>query len=227
MLRNSLTINMDVFEKQYNSYRVVSCIIGLWPYQKTIYTVIKRIFISIILLVNLVFQIMSLLNSEITLRSCVLTLSTTIPFLLFFLRYVNFIEFSSNLKYFIGHMRMEETLLQDLVEVQILTKYVDNGSHVFDIFLFSQILGTCSTGVLTFTAYLLGPIILDLIVPLNEPRTRLIKYLTEFSHDKTVYLDIVALNFVFIIIVGLLCITCTESFLTIFAYYLSGLFKIT
>ncbi|KAF3423013.1 hypothetical protein E2986_12645 [Frieseomelitta varia] len=214
MLRNSLTINMDVFEKQYNSYRVVSCIIGLWPYQKTIYTVIKRIFISIILLVNLVFQIMSLLNSEITLRSCVLTLSTTIPFLLFFLRYVNFIEFSSNLKYFIGHMRMEETLLQDLVEVQILTKYVDNGR-------------TCSTGVLTFTAYLLGPIILDLIVPLNEPRTRLIKYLTEFSHDKTVYLDIVALNFVFIIIVGLLCITCTESFLTIFAYYLSGLFKIT
>ena len=81
--------------------------------------------------------------------------------------------------------------------------------------------------IATFTTYLLGPIILDFIVPLNESRTRLIKYLTEFSHDKMVYLDIVALIFVFVITVGLLCIVCTEMWLAIFAHHLSGLFKIT
>ncbi|CAD1469431.1 unnamed protein product, partial [Heterotrigona itama] len=162
--------------------------------------------------------IVSLSNSEITLQSCVVTLSTTTPFLLFFLRYVNFIEISSNLQFFIDQICMEESLLQDLVETQILTKFIEDGNQVF---------GTCSTGIITFTSYLLGPIILDLIIPLNESRTRLLKYITEFSHDRTVYLDIVTFNFVFVATVGLLCIICTESLLTIFAHYLSGLFKIT
>ena len=91
----------------------------------------------------------------------------------------------------------------------------------------SPILGICFTGIVTFTTYLMGPIILDLIIPLNESRTRLIKYLTDFSHDQTIYLDIVSLNFVVVVAVGLLCIACTESLLSIFAHYLSGLFKIT
>ncbi|CAD1476502.1 unnamed protein product, partial [Heterotrigona itama] len=86
---------------------------------------------------------------------------------------------------------------------------------------------TFSTGVVTFTTYLLGPVILDLIIPLNESRTRLIKYVTEFSHDRTVYLDIVSLNFVIVGTVGFLCITSTESLLSILAHYISGLFKIT
>ncbi|CAD1469415.1 unnamed protein product, partial [Heterotrigona itama] len=79
--------------------------------------------------------IVSLSNSEITLQSCVLTLSMTTPFLLFFLRYVNFLEISSNLQFFIDQMCVEESLLQELVEIQILTKYINDGGQVFDIFL--------------------------------------------------------------------------------------------
>ncbi|XP_043518924.1 uncharacterized protein LOC122533357, partial [Frieseomelitta varia] len=88
---------MDVFEKEYNGYRIVACIVGLWPFQKSVGTMIKRIIFctsfiaaSVIQVTNILHsfcgQIVALLNSEITLYSCVLTASMTAPLLLFFLR---------------------------------------------------------------------------------------------------------------------------------------------
>ncbi|CAD1479610.1 unnamed protein product, partial [Heterotrigona itama] len=222
-------ITMDVFEKQYNSYRIVSRIVGLWPFQNSIYTMIKRIFLCISFIAVSVIQIMSLLNSEITLQKCVLTLSMTFPSVLFFLRYINFIILSSDFRVCIDQIRMEEALLHDLIEIRILRKYFNDGSRLFNLFInrSSQILGLFCTGIVVFTSSLLTPIMMDFVKPRNESRTRLIKYFTEFSHKQTIYVDIFSLGFIFIITIGVLSTTCTESMLNIVAHYLSGLFKIT
>ncbi|KAF3419832.1 hypothetical protein E2986_12872 [Frieseomelitta varia] len=82
-------------------------------------------------------------------------------------------------------------------------------------------------GIATTISCLLIPIMMDFVIPRNESRTRLIKYFTEFSHERTIYVDIYSLCTVLIITIGLLSMTCTESLLSILAHYLSGLFKIT
>ncbi|KAF3428007.1 hypothetical protein E2986_13678 [Frieseomelitta varia] len=68
---------------------------------------------------------------------------------------------------------------------------------------------------------------MDFVIPRNESRTCLIKYFTEFSHERTIYVDIFSLCTVFVITIELLSTTCTESLLSIIVHYLSRLFKIT
>ncbi|KAF3425743.1 hypothetical protein E2986_12178 [Frieseomelitta varia] len=63
------------------------------------------------------------------------------PLLLFFLRYVQCINYDSymlymciQIKFYIDQVRMEESLVQDLTGMRILTKYIENMSHI-QIFL--------------------------------------------------------------------------------------------
>lgn len=64
------------------------------------------------------------------------------------------------------------------------------------------------------------------MIPLNESRTRIIYYITTFSHDQIIYLDILNLNFMFTGIFGLLSVACSESITGICSYYICMLLKI-
>ena len=52
-----LTRNMDVFDKYYHTYRIVLKIIGLWPYNNSVYVWIQRLCISALFLGNIIFQV--------------------------------------------------------------------------------------------------------------------------------------------------------------------------
>ena len=59
---------------------------------------IRKIFSCLIVncnLTNIIFQIILLIKSEITLQNCIVTLSETFPVLLFFLRYLHFVTLFS------------------------------------------------------------------------------------------------------------------------------------
>lgn len=84
---------------------------------------------------------------------------------------------------------------------------------------------TYTTIVINIT-YVLYPIILDFMIPLNESRTRTIYYITTFSHDQIIYLDILNFNFIFTGIFGLLSVACSESITGICSYYICMLLKI-
>ncbi|CAD1470494.1 unnamed protein product, partial [Heterotrigona itama] len=86
---------------------------------------------------------------------------------------------------------------------------------------------TYCMGTIAFASSILTPIMMDFVKPRNESRTRLIKYFMEFSHEQTIYVDILSFGCIFIFTIGFLSTTSTESMLNIMAYYLSGLFKIT
>ncbi|XP_031773489.1 uncharacterized protein LOC100866549 [Apis florea] len=77
-----------------------------------------------------------------------------------------------------------------------------------------------------YSLYLLYPVTLDLIIPLNESRIRLIYYFTTFSHDRIMYLDILCFNITFLIILGVLSIACTETLIGVCSYYICILLKI-
>ncbi|XP_031371312.1 uncharacterized protein LOC102672524 [Apis dorsata] len=125
---------MNVFDNQYRTYRIILKSIGLWPYDNSIYVWIQRLSLLIYFLIGIIFQIILLVKSEITLQNCVITLSQIFPVLLFFLRYLHFITLFSYAEILFDNISAEQHQLQDSIEIQIQTKYLDISSHIIDIF---------------------------------------------------------------------------------------------
>ncbi|XP_043788204.1 uncharacterized protein LOC122712545 [Apis laboriosa] len=211
---------MDVFDKQYYIYRTILKIVGLWPYDKSVYVWIQRTCLLLYFLIGIIFQIIVLLNSETTLRNYVVTLSATFPLLLFFLRYIYYITIFPYLQHLFDYIRTEEHLLQDTTEIQIQTKYLDISSHIIHIFCCVSFAFIAATII-----FLVNPLILDIIMPLNESRTHF--NVSFIFGDQNAYIKIfLILNFVLNLLFGLLSITSTESLTNIFSYYICRRFNI-
>lgn len=52
-----LTRKMDIFDKRYCTYRTMLKIVGLWPYNNSIYVWIQRLWLLIFFLGNIIFQV--------------------------------------------------------------------------------------------------------------------------------------------------------------------------
>ncbi|XP_031369706.1 uncharacterized protein LOC102675481 isoform X1 [Apis dorsata] len=216
-----LTRNMDVFDKHYHTYCTILKIIGLWPYNNSVYVWIQRLWILALFLGNIIFQIVSLLRSEITLRNCILIFSTTCPLIIILLRYISFIVFFPMLKLLSHHMRVEENIVQDLIETQIRTKYINDSYHTIEI-----LLRVIFLTVTLFSIFLFYLITMDFIMPLNDCRRHILRYITLFSVNRTIYFYILCLDFLFVVTFGSLSIICTESIIGLYSYHTSVLFKI-
>ncbi|XP_006622864.2 uncharacterized protein LOC102673743 [Apis dorsata] len=216
-----LTNKMNVFDKHYHTYRTIMKIVGLWPYNNSIYVWIQRLWFLTFLFANVVFQIVSLLTSEITLQNCVLILSTTCPLIIVLFRYISLILFFPMIKLLFHHICMEEAMVQDSIEAQIRRKYIDDSCYMIEIFFWMTYATIAFCSIL-----LLYPIILDFIMPLNESRIRIVHYITIFSDEKIIYVDILCLNYMLLTILVILSATCTESILGLYSYHTSMLFKI-
>ncbi|XP_071864214.1 uncharacterized protein [Bombus fervidus] len=214
--------DMDVFYRQYNSYRILLSIVGLWPYHKSVYSTIHRISISVTLFAFIVFQVLSLFKAGITFRGCIVTLSATCPVMVFFMRYVSSVAMFPVNIYLFDNLRTIDTMLKDELEVQILMKYIDYSTYIISIFLC-----LCCSWTLFTASYVFAPITLDLLLPLNESRGRYFSYLTMFSHNRVEYVDIVYVNILVVYTIGLLCLAGTELLLTVFAHWMCGMFEIT
>ncbi|XP_043797767.1 uncharacterized protein LOC122717607 [Apis laboriosa] len=212
---------MDVFDKHYHSYRTVLKIVGLWPYNNSIYVWIQRLLLLTFYLGNAIFQIVLLLRSKITVRNCILILSTACPLIIISLRYISFIIFFPMIKLLFHHMRMEENIIQDSKEKEIRIKYIDDFRHMIEI-----LLRMICANITLYSMLLLYLIILDFIMPLNESHIRIFRYITLFSVNRTIYFYILCLDFLFVVIFGLLSIICTESIIGLYIYHTGLLFKI-
>lgn len=89
-----------------------------------------------------------------------------------------------------------------------------------------QILGMIYEIIAFCVILLFYPITLDFIMPLNESRVHILRYITLFSINRTIYIDILCLNYTFVMIFAILSLTCTESTIGLYSYHISMLFKI-
>ncbi|XP_061940019.1 uncharacterized protein LOC107996978 isoform X2 [Apis cerana] len=163
----------------------------------------------------------SLIRSEITLRNCILIFSTTCPLIIILLRYISFIVFFPMIKYLFRHICMEESIIQDSIEIQIRTKYIDDSCQRIDLYFRMTFLT-----VTLFCIFLLYFLIMHCIMPLNESYIRILHYVTLFSVNRIIYFYILCLDFLFVLTFGLLSVICTESIIGIYSYHTGMLFKI-
>lgn len=75
-----------------------------------------------------------------------------------------------------------------------------------------------------YSILVLYPIIFT--IPLNESPIRMLHYITLLSVNGTIYFYILCLDFLFIIIFGLLSIVGTETIMGFYIYHTGVLFKI-
>ncbi|KAG9432376.1 hypothetical protein HZU67_05623 [Apis mellifera carnica] len=211
---------MNVFDNQYRTYRIILKIVGLWPYDNSIYVRIQRICVLIYFLIGVLVQIFSFVKSEISLRNCIVTFSTTFPTLLFCLRYIYCLTLFSYAKLLFDDICTEEHLLQDTTEIQIQTKYLDISSHIIYIFCWLSFICAAASCI-----FIVNPVILDVIMPLNKFR---LHYSVIFlSNDRRKCIDIfLVLNSIIIFIFGLLSLICSELFTNIVSYYICRQFHI-
>ncbi|XP_031369710.1 uncharacterized protein LOC102674144 [Apis dorsata] len=116
---------------------------------------------------------------------------------------------------------MEESIIQDSKEKKIRTKYIDDFRHMIEI-----LLRMICANITLYGMLLLYPIILDFIMPLNESHIHIFRYITLFSVNRTIYFYILCLDFLFVVIFGLLSIICTETIIGLYIYHTGVLFKI-
>ncbi|XP_054002652.1 uncharacterized protein LOC128889226 isoform X1 [Hylaeus anthracinus] len=141
--------------------------------------------------------------------------------LLFFSRYVGFIHSFPVIKFVYNSIQTDYDTLKQPVERKILMEHIDLSKRTVLIFL-----RACCLGIVSIVSLLSFPIVFNILLPQKESRNRYLKLLG-FIVNQDKYVDLVTLHVILTTGIGLLVITCTESTLSVCAYYICGLFQIT
>ncbi|XP_076672249.1 uncharacterized protein LOC143371185 [Andrena cerasifolii] len=211
---------MDLFQTHYRSYYSTLSVIGLWPYDVSIFANIKRLCFCLYLLSGTIIQFALLATSEITSTNVLLVLSCNGPALLFFTQYVGFIINFSSIKVLVETIQSDCSTFQNPVELGMLTTHINTGKRIFMIYLCVSCMAIVFVNIM-----LLRPIVLDFVIPVNGSRYPMIRDFG-FLVQQSTHSDVLSLYVMLAIFIGLLGISCSESKLAISAQYVCGLFKI-
>ncbi|XP_076228040.1 uncharacterized protein LOC116434616 isoform X1 [Nomia melanderi] len=207
---------MDMFRKNYRAYYSVMYITGLWPYDNSIVTKIKRVGFCVLTLSSIVIQASTIRTVETTLENVLVLLSFLLPTLLFFLRYVGYITNFPVLKVGFENIQNDCMRLKDPIEADLLMKEIAQSRRVIRIL----VVLTCMA-VLLINAMLLLPTVLQ-----SKLQIRYLKILGIFFNHRGRKVDFVCCNVALVTSVGVLSLSCTEAIPAVFGCYISGLFQI-
>ncbi|XP_076228220.1 uncharacterized protein LOC143175074 isoform X2 [Nomia melanderi] len=207
---------MDVFQKNYRAYYSVMYITGLWPYDNSIVTKIKRVGFCVLALSSIVIQASTIRTVETTLENVLVLLSFLFPTVLFFLRYVGYLSNFPVLKVGFENIQNDCMRLKDPIEADLLMKEIAQSRRVIRIL----VVLTCMA-VLLINAMLLLPTVLQ-----SKFQIRYLKILGIFFNHRGRKVDFVCCNVALVTSVGVLSLSCTEAIPTVFGCYISGLFQI-
>ncbi|XP_076643015.1 uncharacterized protein LOC143353510 [Halictus rubicundus] len=210
---------MGVIEKEYKTYCFLLRMMSLWPFENSTSTKIRRILLPLVPLTSIMIQIF-LIPPGLTFKNILMVLTFGLPMLLFFCRYVGIIYTFPTIRFIFENLQSDYNLLQNPVEVEILLQRAYSSRRVVHAFVCIAIMATLYGHVI-----ICGPIILDLLMPMNETRPHVLYSFGFFAQGRlSVYL--VSLSLLATIITGVITIICSESTLFVVSQYCCGLFEI-
>ncbi|XP_072744254.1 uncharacterized protein [Anoplolepis gracilipes] len=208
-------------EQYYVLNRVLLSAIGLWPYDDFKVRQLRFILALLILILFNGTQFIKLFISKYSLDLLVQILPFVSVFMGFSIKYVTVYAMIGNIKEFQERLRSNWSALADDREIEIIQKQAING-RLFTIILAMFIYSTVF--FLIFTQYI--PILLDIIIPLNESRPRELIFPAVYFINQQKYFFILTIHAG----IGLLIIAtsgiATESFSFANALHAFGLFEI-
>ncbi|XP_026828832.1 uncharacterized protein LOC105285773 isoform X2 [Ooceraea biroi] len=208
---------MHEFNKRYFKLnRILLKMVGLWPYQQSYFIRIQKGVFTGIFLTFIIVQLLVFLTAiQPNLMFVLKILSFVFPTMFVTMKYCLFIIHADSMKRLLELIRSDWNFLKDKVEIDILEKYAWYARLLTIIaFAFSYCCLLCA-GILQFL-----PVILDLILPLNESRPLHLIVFAEYFINQEEYLYAMLLHEIFAVHLAAIALCCTST--TIMSYILHG-----
>ncbi|XP_039311429.1 uncharacterized protein LOC120359113 [Solenopsis invicta] len=211
----------DLQEHYYKIYRVILKILGLWSYEQTCLTRLHKILFVSIFLSFLLVQLLSFITKQYNVNLLMKIFSTFFPNLFVTVKYISFIILADDLKILFDQIQNDWNLLKDKLEIDIIKKYA------YDMRLFAiSIMVYCQLIMLSCGIFENFPMILDIILPLNESRPFQLMAITEYFIDQEKYIYYLMLHESLTAYIGLLSLCGIGVILLMFMMHACALFKI-
>ncbi|KAL6264364.1 hypothetical protein P5V15_004476 [Pogonomyrmex californicus] len=210
-----------VGNEYYKLNRRLLMLVGLWPYEHSIYKYCQMIFCNVIVMYMTVSQIAILITLKRNINIMIKFLSPIILCIIYIIKYQTFCIVARKIKHLMDHVEEDWNMLKDKKELEIIKSYTYVGSMCSLSF---TILG--SMAIITFFILSLIPTILDIIAPLNISRPRQFLFPGEYFIDQQKFFYAILLQTG--ISLGLIVTTLigTESLYVTYVQHACGMFRI-
>ncbi|XP_078038112.1 uncharacterized protein LOC144470618 [Augochlora pura] len=210
---------MGVIEQEYKTYYFLLRMMSLWPFDNSFTTKLWRILFIVAPLMCIYVQI-SLIPANFTFKNILFVLTFGLPLFLFSCRYVGIVYTFPTIRFIFEHLQSDYNTLKNPTELGILLKHAYSSRRVVHGFVFIA----CGAFVYAHLV-IVGPLILDLLIPKDEPRTTALQLFGFFVTDnENVYW--ISCFFLLTGMAGVITIICSESTLFVISQYCCGLFEI-
>ncbi|XP_070159883.1 odorant receptor 22c-like isoform X2 [Polyergus mexicanus] len=215
-------------ERYYKVNRILLKTLGLWPYQQSYFSRIhKTLFVSLLLtfiLVQLLVFVTTQYNTNLLLK--IFSFAFPALFVTIKIDCISTIElreiWNEQVKKMLEQMRDDWRLLKDKLEVDIIEKYAYNLQFSTII---SIVIGLFCSFLLIILQFL--PLILDVILPLNESRPFQAFAITEYFFNQEKYIYIILLHEILAYSIGIIALYGTFITIMIYIWHACALLKIT
>ncbi|EZA48943.1 hypothetical protein X777_12906 [Ooceraea biroi] len=194
---------------------------GLWPYQQSFFARLRKVLFIGILFGYIIAQFLSFLTMQFSANLLLKILSFVSPTIYVTIKYCLFIVQTDNVKQLLEQIRNDWELVKDKLEIDIIKKYA--GSVKF-ITMCTLVFCHCDT--LCYITLQFLPLILDVILPLNESRSLKLIAITEYFVNREKYLWIMLLHEIVAIYLRVTTLCCTCTTIMMYILHACALFKV-
>ncbi|XP_025268466.1 uncharacterized protein LOC112639281 isoform X2 [Camponotus floridanus] len=207
-------------EHYYKVNRVLLKILGLWPYQQSYFTrIYKVLFVGLLWTFILVqtainpkdvvfYQLLVFVTTQYSMNLLIKILSIVFPILFVTVKYCMFMIQADSVKKMLERMQDDWRLLKNKLEVDIIETYAYN-------IQFSSIVSIVIVVFCSFLLFILQflPLILDVILPLNESRPFRTFIITEYFISQEKYIYIILLHEVLACLIAVIALYDSTCFI--------------
>ncbi|XP_071573017.1 uncharacterized protein [Temnothorax nylanderi] len=210
-----------VEEHYYTINKTFLKLLGIWPHDRSRLVFWQRVLVITLTVTYIILQLSVFITKNYNMVLFVKTMSFAFPSILITLKYCAFMFKSKTIKILHHYIQEDWKMIQNKSENDIMEKEAhDCQNHI--IFIFKGC--GCLIVALIITEFF--PVILDFVLPLDEPRSRKSIITVEYFIAQDNYFYIIALHEFFIISLYAAMISSTGTQLLLFTYHSFGMFKI-
>ncbi|XP_067212012.1 uncharacterized protein [Linepithema humile] len=185
-------------ERYYIVNKNILKILGIWSEEESLLVLLQRILITIIFILSIGTQLAVFITSRYNMTLFIKIMSITFPVLLISLKYYTFIFKSETLKILHYEIQEDFKILRDKLEEEIIQKHAHAAQLYMNIILL--LFGSIMIGIMILQLF---PIILDIILPLDEPRPCKPILMLEYFVPQDEYLYTIILHeFIMVLLFG-------------------------
>ncbi|XP_070159832.1 uncharacterized protein [Polyergus mexicanus] len=195
--------------------------LGLWPSKTTGRIKFESIIFFIIFFSFLFVQFCTLITSECNMDLVLNVLSHILPTFIYTVKYYAYYFNAEKIKLMMDRVQSDWNMLNDKKEIEIIEKY----THRMNFYTIIFTLLFCIS-LIVFIFIEISPIILDIIVPLNETRPHSMHVLAEYFIDSEKYFPLMILHEIIACLAGFSTILATATITMAYMQHGCGMLKI-